>query len=210
MNKKLTEKLLSEYRATDGSIKLQHFMPLDWNGRKWCSATDGHQFILIPENYENKLEMPPIETVNIAAIMPVFNLSQSIKNESLKNAFDKIPIIDSEITEECPACDGEGEFDHYGDTYICQRCDQTGLVGTGRFEKVKHPDYVIKVGSAIFKGDFINKLVNVYKLTEAKNILIVFQEKEGLTVFELDNKIIVGIMSKTKVANKEELIEVAD
>lgn len=34
----------------------------------------------------------------------------------------------SGCADECPACDGEGEFEHWGDWYDCKRCDGGGQV----------------------------------------------------------------------------------
>ncbi len=207
MNKELTEKLLSMYRDIEGGKKMRYFMPLEWNDKKWCAATDGHQFILIPENNENKLEKPPIETVNIAGIMPVFDWCVNVPIESIKDAYESIELIKEEITTECQACDGEGTFEHDGYDYDCKSCDEKGYIGTGKFEMIKNPDVVIRIGIANYANRFIKTLIDVCNITNCQRLEIRSQRDYGLTIFELGNQIIIGLMSKSELEKGVKIVE---
>lgn len=194
MNKELTIKLLSLYRELDNRETLKHFMPVRWNGKNWCGATEGHHFILIPENEENKVEQPPCTTVDIARIIPEFDCIITVPITELKSTYDSIPLVDEEITEECDCCEGVGRFEHYGHDYDCQSCDETGEIGTGRFEKVKDTTTDIKIGVSRFKPRFIKTLIEVVEYTNCQRLEIRRQKHNSLTIFELGNQILVGIM----------------
>ena len=66
--------------------------PIFWNNKNWCCATDKKQFIMIPENEENKISQPDIKTPNVAKIIPEFNLSVDIDINNLIKLYNDIPI----------------------------------------------------------------------------------------------------------------------
>ena len=209
MNKEQTNKLLSMYREFDQRETMRHFMPVEWNGKKWCAATEGYHFILIPENDENKLEEPPCKTVDIATVVPEFNCITEISISNLKSTFESIPMVNKEITEECEACEGDKKFEHYGEWYDCKTCDEKGVVGIGKFENVKDPNTAIKIGLATFVSRFIKTLINVIDYTNCQRLEIRYQKETGVTIFELGNQILIGIASKYELYDNENVVTVA-
>ena len=209
MNKEQTEKLLSMYREYSNE-KMRHFMPVEWNGKNWCGATEGHHFILIPENDVNKLEEPPCITVDLARVIPEFNCLTEVPINNLKAVFEKIKIVKKEITQECDACDGDKKFEHYGEWYDCKSCDEKGVVGTGMFEKVKDPDTFIKIGLATFVSKFIKTLIDVIDYTNCQRLDIRYQNQKGIgvTIFELGNQMLIGISSKYEIEDNEKVVVV--
>ena len=56
MNNELTQKLLQLYINRDAPKSMIYPIPTEWDNKKWIGATEGHHFILIEENEENKVE----------------------------------------------------------------------------------------------------------------------------------------------------------
>lgn len=196
MNRELTKKLLSLYRCTDEKKESMNcFMPMTWNNKKWCAATDAHQFIAIPENKDNELVEPEHKTVNIAAVIPTFDIKESVSIQNLISAFESIEFIKQEIGNECHTCDGLKVFYHDGHEYDCKTCNETGVIGTGMMQKVKNPKIIIQVGKAKFNSDRIKKLIEVINITNCQSLDIRYQKEPGLTMFELGNQILIGIAS---------------
>ena len=194
MNNELTQKLLQLYINRDAPKSMIYPIPTEWDNKKWIGATEGHHFILIEENEENKVEIPNNKPVNIAAVIPNFNCNKSIDIISLIETYNSIPIIDVDITEDCDACDGDGKFEHYGEFYSCKTCDSKGFVGTGKTKKIADPDCAIKIGIAKLTNKFIGTLVTVLIETDCKRLVIKTENENGLNIFCLDDKIYIGIM----------------
>jgi hypothetical protein len=140
--------------------------------------------------------------------MPVLDCRIDIPIANLKDAYESIPMVKQEITHECDACDGDGKFDHYGETYECKTCDETGEVGTGRFETVKDPDTKLIIGEACFTNRLVKTLIDAVDYTKCVSLQIRSQKAVGLTVFELDEKILIGIMSNLELADDETAVTV--
>ena len=205
MNKELTEQLLSLYIDKSQPVSMRDPMPVDWNDKKWCAATQGNHFIMIPANAENKVVEPDHRTVNIAAIIQPFNANIRISISALQVLYDSIPIIDQDIMEECEACDGETKFEHYGKWYKCKSCDFFGKVKTGS-ERVKDPGTCIKINQAIFSNRFIGTLLQVIKITNCQRLELRYSKEFGLNVFELGNQILIGIGSVYDLENNDHVI----
>lgn len=188
-------KLLSMFRGFSRP-SLQHFMPFDWNDKKWIGATDAMTFIILPENELNKIPVPEEKTVNLAGIIPVFDKEIEVEIEHLKAVYSMIEKIENEITHECSNCDGDGDFYHNGFTYECQNCNETGLIKTGRFEQIKNPKKVIKLSDSTIAPSLIEKLLLTIQITNPTILKIRFSRPNGLLLLELDNSILIGLMSK--------------
>lgn len=208
MSKELTNKLLSLYRDLNAREGMRYFMPIEWDGRKWCSATEGHHLILIPETEENKLEPPPCKPVNVAGVIPKFDCKIQVPLKTLKNIYNEIPLITQEVTEECEVCDGDGKFEHYGEWYNCKTCKESGVVATGEFKKVKDPNIFIGIGCTSYESKFIDTLIKVLDFTNCTDVCIRYQKVTGITIFELDNGIIIGICAKGCNEDNEKILTV--
>lgn len=208
MTNEQTQKLLSMYREADSRETMSYFMPVEWNGKKWCAATQGNHFILIPENDKNKLQKPYFKTVDIAKIIPEFNCETEVSIGNLRSAFESIPIVDEEVTGDCDSCDGDGKFIHFGEWYYCKTCNETGEYKTGVFEKVEDPNVVIKIKLATFQNKFIKTLINVIDYTNCLSLKIRCQKEVGLTFFELGNGIFIGISSVYNLNDSQTVVTV--
>ena len=199
MDKNLTTELLSlyVYKGQD-KPKCKHYMPIEWMGKKWISATDAHQVIIIEENDLNKIEPPTEQTVDVVRILPEFNCAVDIDINFLKRHYDKIPIVKDELTESCDACDGDGKFEHYGEWYDCKTCDYTGECGSGIFKDIPDPSHIFKVKELFLQNKHIKNLLTVIKASNVKNLTMRYQNNSGITLFQLDNSIFVGISSILK------------
>lgn len=194
MNREKTERLLSLYRKFEKHREtLHYYIPTVWDNKCWIGATDGTQFILIPENEDNKQPQPECKTVNIASIMPVLDIHIPLNKENLINTYNSIEVVDVEITNECEACDGYGEFDHYGETYDCKSCDETGIIKTGRFFKAKDPKILIQIGISPFKINIIENILKVIAVANIKQLTIKSEKVAGLSALQADD-IIIGAM----------------
>lgn len=195
MKKELTNQLLSLYKGSDQlRPAIMEYWPIEWDNKKWCASTDGVRLILIPENDNNKLELPPFKEPGFASVMPVFDLDINVDINSLKSRYDNIELIDKEKTTPCDRCDGLGEFEHEGYDYECKHCNGKGDIPSGILEKVKDDRTVFRFGNCCIKNNFIRDLILVLDLTECKVLKIRYLKLRQMVAFELDNNIIVGIM----------------
>jgi hypothetical protein len=193
MKRELTEKLLKSFQRSDPyRSSLDHFMPIEFEGKKYCVATSAHHFIMIPETKENKLNKPGGKVVNFAGILKPLDLNIKFPVKSLVDAYDSIEIVERDITEECPSCDGEGTFEHCGIDYDCQYCDGDGNYKTGKKETVKDPDARLLINDKRIKPEFIKDIINVISQVDGKVLSVRYSA--FMSIFELDGSILFGVM----------------
>lgn len=195
MDTEIIKTLLRNYTGCDfDRPALLNPFTIDWNNKKWSCATDAQKLIIIPQDDNYQPAEPDTKPPNVVAIIPEFDLEITIKSDDLINLYNSIPIVRVEIIEECPACDGDGKFEHYGDYYDCKNCDETGEIKTGRFEDVSNPDVYIRLGVAVFRNKLIKHIINTIKFTKSNSFIIRRSAKLSINILELDNGIFIGIM----------------
>ena len=113
----------------------RHYLHKPMRHDGFLYATNGHVAVRIADD-------PAIE----GGPMPQ-NLQNGILQKMVDDTEDRtwqpVPVIDKASLRDCaycngtgcaktcPACDGEGEFEHFGDWYDCKRCETTGQVAAG-------------------------------------------------------------------------------
>jgi hypothetical protein len=111
--------------------------------------------------------------------------------------------------QECESCDGEGQFDHYGNIYKCKECRETGEIQTHMTEKVKNPNTVFRFKEMDIAIKYVYELIEVFNVVKPKIFSIV---KLGASViwFKLDS-VYIGIACMYNVQeekNKWDIINV--
>ncbi|MBD3627623.1 hypothetical protein [Cyclobacterium sp.] len=197
--KEKTTELLDLFRVKHPTSayeqRLSHYIPLEWGQTRWTGAANSHSFILVPECKENKVPEPEAKVVNLQGILPKAVLYQAeIEKRELIDMLNEIPLIKTNETAECPSCEGAGRFEHWGDTYDCQHCQETGEIRTNRTIEVRDPEYVFTLDGKMITSDNIDKLIQAIAVSEAEKIYyMVTTGNDALLLFSLDYQIIVGL-----------------
>lgn len=202
MNKEEVTKLLSVYCDSEHH-KFKFIFPTIYAGKVWNSATDGHRFMMIEQTEENKIEDPPIQFPNLAAIIPEWNCYIPIKVSKLIDAYESIPIIKRPQTIDCYNCDGEGEFYREGYEYECKNCDGKGYLETGKTEEVKDPDVFLKINTSLYNCRFVRTIIDQFNQLET--ITLVSDGNFKVGVFKITDEIIVGLMPAVNYGDEETL-----
>ncbi len=168
MNKQTKKKLLYKFTDPYRDAISDPFVQDLKMGRFIC-ATNGNLILLIPETEENKYnsyqsKRPP----NLNNILPDFTTETAVDLEAIIQSYKELPIIDRNIMERCPSCDGDGKFMHYGDFYNCKNCHETGEISTGQTEKVKKPETAFKLQEPpqLLKIKYVKAMLDVYSALE--------------------------------------------
>jgi hypothetical protein len=197
--KQKTTELLDFFRVKNPSSqyeqKLSHYIPLKWGHTQWIGAADPYSFILVPETDDNKVLHPEKNVVNLKNILPDKVLYQAdIDKEKLIQLFKSIPLIETAEKKECPSCNGGGEFEHWGDTYDCQYCQETGEISTRHKIKIRDPKFTFAIDGNMVNPEKIEKLIIAITLSEAENVRYMLTSgNEAVVLFSLDYQIIVGL-----------------
>lgn len=212
--KQKTIQLLDLFRVKHANSayeeRMTKYIPVMWEGRKWIGACNPHSFILVCENEENKMpEIDPIEkTVNLQGILPhTIIFEAELNKQVLLRLLDKVPMIETDEMAECPSCEGVGRFKHWGDTYDCQHCQETGEIKTNHKIKVRDPEYGFTIDDKIFQSQGMEKLVETINVSEAENIrYLPTKGNEGMLLFSLDGDVIVGLARWRPLTQDKHLI----
>lgn len=138
-------------------------------GKHIC-ATDGKKLILYPDKGENFIdEVEGIKPPNIDGILPDF-YPIDLDFDNLKKLYGDVPTIERNVREECESCDGDGSFKHYGHTYYCKSCNESGVIETSFIEKIKSPDFVFKFQNSLVEIEKISALMEVYGLLKKESV----------------------------------------
>ena len=110
----------------------RHYLHKPMRHDGFLYATNGHVAVRIADD-------PAIE----GGPMPQHlqnGILQKMVDDTEDRAWQPVPVIDKASLRDCaycngtgrattcPVCDGEGEFEHFGDWYDCRRCETTGQV----------------------------------------------------------------------------------
>jgi len=119
---KLTEQQITTILDLHRNYEFEHDRPLmagyfklEFEGKEYFASTDGYRIVLIPVS-DIKLELnrydkeKMIEETLIPTIK--YNLSTEINTEKIVDLYKSIPEVFEMV--DCPSCDGDGEFVHYG------------------------------------------------------------------------------------------------
>lgn len=109
----------------------RHYLHKPMRHDGFLYATNGHVAVRIED--DRTIDAGPMPE-NLQATIP------KLLSDNEERTWRHIPQIDhsslracpfckgSGCADECPACDGEGEFEHWDDWYDCKRCDGGGQV----------------------------------------------------------------------------------
>ena len=127
------------------------------------------------------------------------NINFSLNIEEIEKCLKSVPMVD--VTKKvgndiiCSECSGDGqvewEYERWSKDFDCPKCDGYGYesvsksVPTG--EKKLDDIYLIDVKSNRFSVRIIDKLLKVMKLLNKTEILLVFDNKEKKSVFQIGN-----------------------
>lgn len=180
IDKEYTKKILNLYRDIDieqTRPQMAGYHLVDFEGEKYYSSTDCHRLILIPKsNFELELNDHP-KAVNISDVMissEKFNLFISIDPLRIMELCKEINLVNELI--DCPSCDGEGEFEHYGHSYECEHCDGTGNVESKNM--VRNSDYIIQFENTTIANDFAYDLARLSAEIEEPTITLLYSTKQ--------------------------------
>lgn len=198
INNEIAKKILDMYISHNEICeKLCKYIPFKINEIEYISTTDAYQVIYFPisEQLKEIAEYDENKTVNIAKVLPTSNENIIIDIYKLKQSYDNIPIVDLDVVEDCPSCDGMGEFDHYNETYACKYCYEKGYFKTGT-KKGKDISYLFDFNECYITMSFIEDLLRVINYTETTELKIDYLSKTK-TRFILDDYIHILIMAKS-------------
>lgn len=148
---------------------------------KFCATTDPRHYLHKPMRHEGYLYATTGHIAVRIADDPAIEaepMPQSLQNSILQKmaedteertwkpvpVFDKANLRDCAYcaycngtgrTKTCPACDGEGEFEHFGDRYGCKRCETTGQVAA------ESADYTATCSYCFGSGKDANQSVEI-------------------------------------------------
>ncbi|MDN3688665.1 hypothetical protein [Cyclobacterium jeungdonense] len=197
--KEKTTKLLDLFRVKYAysayEEKFTQYIPLEWQEKRWIGACNPHSFILVAECEENKMPDPEKKVVNLQGILPQSILFEAeMDQKELIRQWKSVPTIETDQKTQCPSCEGEGRFDHWGDTYDCQHCEETGEIKTNRKIKIKDPKYTFYIDGKLLTTDKIEKMVTTIDMLQSEKIsYMVTNGNKSLALFCLEGEIIVGL-----------------
>lgn len=141
-------------------------------------ATDSHSLIRVKEDLISKKYESETDTY-FPNIIPVESDDITITADNLRKLIAEAPLVNETIdnTQECEACDGDGEVEwefFSGHTYYmdddCPVCQGKGEIGgdipTGRM--IPDPEFRIKLDKTYFSALLINKLIRSMEIAEVK------------------------------------------
>lgn len=185
---------------------------------KCVCATDGH-IVIICHNLqgidENDITLN-LTSPQFNSVVPKQNCTELLSVETLKNAIDRIPIVDYEEIE-CEECDGAGnvEFEYrakdgllYKNDCECPVCDGSGF---SRKYGVKSHDksYAIKFCDVLFKQKYIKILYEALSALGIDKIPYLIQKDETkLTLKNEDYTIILMGMQKNLLGDPYKTIKI--
>ena len=118
-----------------------------------------------------------------------------------------VPLVEDYRVMDCGSCDGEGKFWHYREHYKCKSCEGKGKIKGSRKEKFDDPEATIKIKDCHIKPEYLKNMGNyVLFRSKEKDLVLRHQNDRGLSIFEIPNGILVGIMAKS-MPDMEKVIE---
>lgn len=167
--------------------------PFECNDRIY--ATDAHVLIRCDKSFFNNNEQIPSNYPKTESIFPevtqhtVFRLS----SESFEDYKTDDEIAYSGENVECTECDGTGEvtweYKHHEMDADCPKCGGDGLESEARPYKTGNKTwgrFVVKVGPAHFKIEFISKLFEVKNLIGGDIVMLSEPRKDKALLFKIN------------------------
>lgn len=192
MDKETTIQLLNKFVDYEKSNLRMPFIQETKIGKYLC-ATNAKIVVLIPATADNEFEneegfIPP----SIDRILPIFDELIDINFKYFLKLYNDISIIERFATNECGSCEGAGSFTHYGNSYDCKECDETGEVETSYKEKCKNPNtaFLFKDGNneVHIELKYIIRIIDVYNTLQKENVSFSIVKLSNLVVwFKLDD-----------------------
>lgn len=194
--------LVRDYKFEKERPTTQGYHSVDFEGKKYFSATDGHRLVLIPEN-ETKLDFNNHpRAVNIAGVLISSDkciLNLKFDPESIVEMYKKIQEVPQMV--ECESCEGEGDFEHYGYFYSCQMCN-----GSGEYEsatsKEKDKNHLFKIEKTCISNKFAIDLSKICRLLKEDSFTVTYSEVERIVIQIGD----ITILIMAKLPNEDSVI----
>lgn len=190
-----TEQLLNLFRSRDTNRKtiLGYFEEL-YKGTEYYCATDAHAFIMIPKNSKNVISKLIPNPPQLYTIIPEFDKEINVPASQFKFKYDAIEEEEMDVWEECEACDGEGNFQHYGEGYECKSCKEKGSIKSGVKEWVKNPLNLLTIKDKPIAIKYIGHLCTCIDIIKPDVVKIEYLDiPNRVLVFHLKD-VLVGIM----------------
>jgi hypothetical protein len=202
----LTNYLLSKYRSTDHLRPgLCGTIPVRYQDTDWLAATDASQVILIRKNSENHIDPPEAKTPDVAAILPKMWTAIEVPSLLISSVYDSVPVTEENEQQECESCDGNGEFQHYGDTYNCKNCHEKGSVDTGNIIKVRGHNTLIHIDGLKLDFKLFDNMCEVIKQIQPQKITFLRQQDNKiLSCWILDDQVIIAMACKSEGFDEED------
>lgn len=161
------------------------------DGNVW--ATDGRILLIIsPERLEQKYTEDSLKvTVFVWESMP-----KVVRLEAIEKALQDCPQVEKTITTICDECGGSGEVwwtykDKHGERHDkdwdCPICYGEGIKSRGTGQLHADPYFLIKLGEAYFRAEYIEKLKRCMRLLDSDYALLTANSPHGASVFQTDN-----------------------
>lgn len=197
--------LLNLFRSHDElRPNLHHVMEVEWLNKDWICTSNGYSAILIKDQKDINVDRE-VKTVNVRAVLPESVSEQLLDLVHLKNLFEKVPMITRKIRTECETCEGEGKFEHFGESYWCKSCDEKGYLEESKTETIKDPEYHLSIDGKFLIMPRWEELMNLISVIKCENAtLFINQEKPGLVLIQLNEDIVV-LLAKTHVEDESKV-----
>lgn len=161
------------------------------DGNVW--ATDGKILLIIsPERLEQKYAEDSLKVASyVWEIAP-----KVVCLESIENALQDCPQVEKTISTKCDECGGSGEVwwtykDKHGERHDkdwdCPICYGEGIKSRGTGQLHAAPYFLIKLGEAYFRAEYIEKLKRCMQLLDRDYALLTANSPLGASVFQTDN-----------------------
>lgn len=160
------------------------------DGNVW--ATDGRLLLIIkPERLEQKYTEDSLKvTLCVWGSEP-----KVVRLESIEKALQDCPQVEKTISTKCDECGGSGEVwwtykDKHGERHYkdwdCPICYGEGIKSSGTGQLHADPYFLIKLGEAYFRADYIEKLKSCMQLLGSDYALLTANSPLGASVFQTD------------------------
>ena len=160
----------------------REWMMKPWATETFAGATNAHIMILI-DRHLIKQEYPKPEADIIAVIPTSRNIVLDVDNLKVIKALAEVPLDFRK--EECDECEGEGEVEWtYGGNnglfekyFDCPECSGEGTTMSSK--KIMDPDYVFKIGMALFSCMYVKILSDIASRLNTDSIMLISQDSEN-------------------------------
>lgn len=197
-------KIIEAFLDRDSEIFSVPFFEETKIGRYLCS-TDGYSAVMIPVNAKIKITEEGFKIKTILPLPSYFEDLFTVDFEKLKKLFEESPNIYIKKEEECPSCEGSGEFLRLGFSYHCKNCEGSGKIKKDETEKVKDKRTIFKFNDCFIRLSEVEKIIYINTILEKNKIdfkIVKIEKTKNIIWFKID-KIYLAISTYEEESIKE-------